>query len=352
MPSSCRRSCCASCRTGGSRRSAARASSRPTCASSPPPAASAWTRAHTCRRRCSGRLGAAADNAPAAARPPRGRRPAGRLLPRATGRRRAFEPEAFHALMLHTWPLNVRELSKVVTEAEALSRTVIAIGLEHLPDAITATLQIDRRGRRRGHRRRFQPPPRDHTRADPGHDAPRRRPRAGAARPVARGADLAAGRSSTGSVAQVARRLNRQYAVVWRSIQRYGIDAEPRYSRTRNGRTSKRPPRRPPNPSRSARIVLRQGNARPLWFGHPWVYANAVSRVEGEPAARRRRVAGRPRRPLHRPRLLQPAVADPPAPVHARRRAVDAAFFRSRVARARAPRRASGYRRRTPTSTA
>jgi hypothetical protein len=28
-----------------------------------------------------------------------------------------------------------------------------------------------------------------------------------------------------GSVAQVARHLNRQYAVVWRCIQRYGIDA-------------------------------------------------------------------------------------------------------------------------------
>ena len=33
------------------------------------------------------------------------------------------------------------------------------------------------------------------------------------------------------------------------------------------------------------RVVLRQGRARPLWFGHPWVYANAVARVEGDPAA-------------------------------------------------------------------
>jgi hypothetical protein len=29
----------------------------------------------------------------------------------------------------------------------------------------------------------------------------------------------------SGSVAQVARHLDRQYAVVWRCIQRYGIDA-------------------------------------------------------------------------------------------------------------------------------
>jgi 23S rRNA (cytosine1962-C5)-methyltransferase len=35
----------------------------------------------------------------------------------------------------------------------------------------------------------------------------------------------------------------------------------------------------------SARVVLCRGKARPLWFGHPWVYANAVERVEGEAAA-------------------------------------------------------------------
>jgi 23S rRNA (cytosine1962-C5)-methyltransferase len=32
----------------------------------------------------------------------------------------------------------------------------------------------------------------------------------------------------------------------------------------------------------AAKIVLRRGRARPLWFGHPWVYANAVDRVEGQ----------------------------------------------------------------------
>jgi 23S rRNA (cytosine1962-C5)-methyltransferase len=34
----------------------------------------------------------------------------------------------------------------------------------------------------------------------------------------------------------------------------------------------------------TAKVVLRQGRARPLWFGHPWVYANGVARVEGDPA--------------------------------------------------------------------
>jgi hypothetical protein len=35
----------------------------------------------------------------------------------------------------------------------------------------------------------------------------------------------------------------------------------------------------------SARVILCRGKARPLWFGHPWVYANAVERLEGEAAA-------------------------------------------------------------------
>jgi len=56
---------------------------------------------------------------------------------------RGFEPEAFHALLLHAWPLNVRELSKVIIEASLLSRGAAAIGLEHLPDAVTALLQVE-----------------------------------------------------------------------------------------------------------------------------------------------------------------------------------------------------------------
>jgi 23S rRNA (cytosine1962-C5)-methyltransferase len=32
----------------------------------------------------------------------------------------------------------------------------------------------------------------------------------------------------------------------------------------------------------TARVVLRQGRARPLWFGHPWVYANAIGRIDGD----------------------------------------------------------------------
>lgn len=31
-----------------------------------------------------------------------------------------------------------------------------------------------------------------------------------------------------------------------------------------------------------ARVILHKGRARPLWYGHPWVYGNAVARLDGE----------------------------------------------------------------------
>ncbi|HEU4395405.1 MAG TPA: hypothetical protein VFS92_07550, partial [Planctomycetota bacterium] len=34
----------------------------------------------------------------------------------------------------------------------------------------------------------------------------------------------------------------------------------------------------------TATVVLRGGKAKPLWAGHPWVYAGSVERVDGGPA--------------------------------------------------------------------
>ena len=138
-----------------------------------------------------------------------------------------FEPEAFHALFLHAWPLNVREVSKVVIEAQALSYGAPAIGLEHLPDAITSNLQVE------------VDDSLDDTFVDPDPPDPDtfsltsatlRAPMPGPSGRIRRRAPtreeltrlLAA---CNGSVAEVSRRLGRQYAVVWRQIQRYGIDA-------------------------------------------------------------------------------------------------------------------------------
>jgi 23S rRNA (cytosine1962-C5)-methyltransferase len=32
------------------------------------------------------------------------------------------------------------------------------------------------------------------------------------------------------------------------------------------------------------RVILRRGHAKPLWFGHPWVYSDAIATVEGDVA--------------------------------------------------------------------
>jgi transcriptional regulator with GAF, ATPase, and Fis domain len=131
---------------------------------------------------------------------------------------RMFEPEAFHALCLHPWPLNVRELQKVLSEAEALSHGAPSIGLEHLPDAVTATLQVD--GDDDLEQTDVDPP----ATGDPGATRAAPPVRIRQAAPT-REVLIALLTQSKGSVAEVARKLNRQYAVIWRCVQRYGIDA-------------------------------------------------------------------------------------------------------------------------------
>ncbi|MEO8212119.1 MAG: class I SAM-dependent rRNA methyltransferase, partial [Myxococcales bacterium] len=85
-----------------------------------------------------------------------------------------------------------------------------------------------------------------------------------------------------------------------------------------------------------ARVILRQGRARPLWFGHPWVYANAIGRIEGD-AAPGDIVSLRD----HDGRLIGRGIFNPRSQIPVRlvtRRdeAVDEAFFRARIADARA----------------
>jgi DNA-binding NtrC family response regulator len=142
---------------------------------------------------------------------------------------RTFEPDAFKALMLHDWPLNVRELLKVMTQAEVLSRSTPTIGFEHLPSGIAARIQYE--GQDEMEDTTVDPQPRPVAAEatpssgvvrEPFAPAPTTRVR----RPAPTREELmTALAESNGSVAQVARLLNRQYAVVWRNIQRYGIDA-------------------------------------------------------------------------------------------------------------------------------
>jgi transcriptional regulator with GAF, ATPase, and Fis domain len=153
---------------------------------------------------------------------------------------RGFEAEAFHALLLHAWPLNVRELSKVVNEASLLSRGASAIGLEHLPDALTALLQVDTDELIEAVKP-DEPDEDTHVDLAPAASADAENSRVRELAVEAHTSRLIEKRTRRpaptpeelttllarfeGSVAQVARHLDRQYAVVWRCIQRYGIDA-------------------------------------------------------------------------------------------------------------------------------
>jgi DNA-binding NtrC family response regulator len=136
---------------------------------------------------------------------------------------RSFETEAFHALCLHDWPHNVRELQKVVAEAELLSAGAPAISFEHLPSSITSLVEPI-----------ADAPAPAGERGDAGiADGTVREPidpavkTARTRRPAPSAEELTEllGRYH-GNVAHVARHLKRQYAVVWRCIQRYGIAAD------------------------------------------------------------------------------------------------------------------------------
>jgi len=145
---------------------------------------------------------------------------------------RTFDSDAFKALMLYDWPLNVRELVKVITEAEVLSRSSPTIGFEHLPPAVAGQVQPE-------------PEPFEDTIVDREPPVELGGPTGRVRVPMSAGGTARTRRPAPtrqeleaelaecgGSVAEVARRLRRQYAVVWRCIQRYGIDAA---SYRRNG---------------------------------------------------------------------------------------------------------------------
>jgi 23S rRNA (cytosine1962-C5)-methyltransferase len=86
----------------------------------------------------------------------------------------------------------------------------------------------------------------------------------------------------------------------------------------------------------SARVVLCRGKARPLWFGHPWVYANAVERVEGEATA-----GDIVSLVDHDGRFIGRGIFNPRSQIPVRlltrnEESIDAAFFVARLAEAQA----------------
>jgi two-component system nitrogen regulation response regulator GlnG len=147
------------------------------------------------------------------------------------GRGRPLEPEAFQALFLYGWPHNIRELQKVASEAELMSREAERIGFDHLPAAIVEALDLaetegdddDDAEDGAGEGRDSGPVVADEMAATltPPGGAGRRRRR----RPVPTDDELRSlMHRYSGNVTHVAKHLGRQWAVIWRCLRRYGID--------------------------------------------------------------------------------------------------------------------------------
>jgi DNA-binding NtrC family response regulator len=167
------------------------------------------------------RLGRPIEIAPLRARPEDLGRLVVHFLARA-GAALPLEPEAFQALLLYEWPHNMRELQRVMAEAELLSRGEALIGFDHLPTAIVEALEragvaddVEGAAERSG----------DDDRASAlGHPAA---PTTRVRRPLPPPEELRSlMRRYGGNVTQVARHLGRQWAVIWRSLRRHGIDPE------------------------------------------------------------------------------------------------------------------------------
>jgi transcriptional regulator with PAS, ATPase and Fis domain len=121
--------------------------------------------------------------------------------------------QAFQALCLHDWPDNVRGLRKVLGRAAELvaAQGKTVIGPEHLPEGLGQRVRPPSSA----------PAPASSAGAEP-HRMTRRRPRAAPTRE-----ELAALlERHDWVVAQAAREIDRDHAVVWRWIKRYGLDAE------------------------------------------------------------------------------------------------------------------------------
>lgn len=124
-----------------------------------------------------------------------------------------LEPAAFLALWLHAWPRNVRELEKVVREARLYAADKGRIGLEHLPQSMSGQVRSQASPAPTANDSVSSPTPSS-------LEAIRRSPR-----PLpSRDALEALLAEHKGNVARVAKVLDRQWAVVHRAINRYGLD--------------------------------------------------------------------------------------------------------------------------------
>jgi 23S rRNA (cytosine1962-C5)-methyltransferase len=92
-----------------------------------------------------------------------------------------------------------------------------------------------------------------------------------------------------------------------------------------------------------ATVVLKAGHIQPVWAGHPWVYAQAVQRIEGGAVAGDEVVVADPRGNYIGRGFYSPGSAIPVRILlRDRETAADVAFFRSRLQRAVQRRRLFG----------
>jgi two-component system NtrC family response regulator len=122
------------------------------------------------------------------------------FLGRESGQSRPLETGAFLALCLHDWPQNVRELENVIREAVLYSAGRPEIRLVDLPRVVRERVEVDK-------------------------NKPAARRRSPRARPDKAEIEALLDRHK-GNVAEVARELDRQWAVVWRWILKSGLDVD------------------------------------------------------------------------------------------------------------------------------
>jgi two-component system NtrC family response regulator len=106
-----------------------------------------------------------------------------------------FEQPAFRALCLHSWPLNVRELEKIVSTAAVLSAGAQPIALRDLPEPIARAITVPAA-------------------------AVARKPSGPSPTPAQLEELL---RRYDGNVADVSRELGKHRAAVWRWIKKFGL---------------------------------------------------------------------------------------------------------------------------------
>jgi transcriptional regulator of acetoin/glycerol metabolism len=109
-----------------------------------------------------------------------------------------FEQPAFRALCLHGWPLNVRELEKIVTTAAILAASGKPVALRDLPEPIARAISAPVVPTSPGGRRSTGPSPTPEQLEE-------------------------LLKRYEGNVADVSRELGKHRAAVWRWLKKFGI---------------------------------------------------------------------------------------------------------------------------------